>query len=364
MSRSLFARATRERCHVLVAGSASEAMAILRRHASAIAVVVTDFKMPGRNGDHLLREIATRYPHIVRILVTAYADKDMLLRMVNTGSVFRVLEKPLRTEAINDTVTLALAHFHEREVHGQRLSAMEETLAFLAHELNTPLATIGLRARGIVQDLANDPDPERRAKVEHAAASVLDNTQFCLAIIESFWSAVNENGGHPPLSRENTREVRATRLVANLLDTYPFGPTRRQWVKVEVQGDFVVRSMSNCITLVLSSLLSNALRAVSDAAAPIIRIEVSTHRGPEIRVVDNGPGIGPDIRARLLRGVVTAYAESGGHGMGMIFCDRIMQSFGGGVQIDSTLGAGTTITMNFGRFGSRTGLIGDDSYDA
>ncbi|MFP3758746.1 hybrid sensor histidine kinase/response regulator, partial [Cupriavidus sp. SIMBA_020] len=84
---------------------------------------------------------------------TAYADKDMLLNTVNTGNVFRILEKPLRMEAVRDVLQQAVARYTERETRQQRLLAMDETLAFLAHELNTPLATIALFARTIENDV-------------------------------------------------------------------------------------------------------------------------------------------------------------------------------------------------------------------
>jgi two-component system, response regulator PhcR len=49
----------------------------------------------------------------------------------------------------------------------------------------------------------------------------------------------------------------------------------------------------------------------------------------------------------LLLDPVTTHAGRGGHGMGMIFCNRIMQSFGGGLRIESAVGEGTTVTMRF-----------------
>ncbi len=103
--------------------------------------------MPVSNGDQLLREAAQRYPRIVRMLVTAYADKDMLLRTVNTGGVFRIIEKPLRIDTVRETLREAIAQWTERETRQHELLAMDETLAFLAHELNTPLATIALIAQ-------------------------------------------------------------------------------------------------------------------------------------------------------------------------------------------------------------------------
>ncbi|MDI7065982.1 response regulator, partial [Klebsiella pneumoniae] len=71
MSRNHFARAIREDYHVRIARGADEAMAVLSEHAAEIAVLVTDFRMPGRQGDDLLRQVAQEHPQIVRILVTA-----------------------------------------------------------------------------------------------------------------------------------------------------------------------------------------------------------------------------------------------------------------------------------------------------
>lgn len=354
LSRNHFARAIRADYNVHVAGSADEAMAVLDRHGAEIAVLVTDFRMPGRDGDHLLRHVAHEYPQIVRILVTAYADKDLLLKTVNTGEIFRILEKPLRTEKVREVLQLAMARYAERETRQQRLLAMDETLAFLAHELNTPLATISLFAQSVGSNVAEQYDPERQKEIGHAATSMLNNAQYCLTLISSFWATVHKSGGQQAASGVSLREVTATRLIATLLDTYPFAASQRDWIQVDVQGDFVVRTMPNCVALVLSSLLSNALRALETTTDPVLRLEVVATPEPEIRVRDNGPGIAPEIKARLMQDPVTTYAGAGGHGMGMIFCNRIMQSSGGSLRIDSALGEGTTVTMAFPNYKSRT----------
>ena len=347
MSRNHFARAIREDYCVHVAHSADAAIAVLSEYGPEIAVLVTDFRMPGRDGDDLLRQVAQEYPQIVRILVTAYADKDMLLQTVNTGDIFRILEKPLRTESVREVLKLAIARYTERETRQQQLLAMDETLAFLAHELNTPLAAISLFAQTIESDVAEQYDPERQREIGHAATSMLNNAQYCLTLISSFWATVHKSGGQQSASGSGLREVKATRLIATLLDTYPFAGSQRDWIQVDVRGDFVVRAMPNCVALVLSSLLSNALRALDGSTAPSLCLEVAGGPEPEIRVRDNGPGIAPEIKARLLLDPVTTHAGAGGHGMGMIFCNRIMQSFGGSLRIESALGAGTTVTMGF-----------------
>jgi two-component system response regulator PhcR len=95
LARKYFARAAGSDYEVLLAGGADEAMTILRSEGARVAILVTDFRMPGRHGGDLLRQVSQEYPHIVRILVTAYADKDALNEADNSGEVFQILEKPL-----------------------------------------------------------------------------------------------------------------------------------------------------------------------------------------------------------------------------------------------------------------------------
>lgn len=95
LARKYFARSAGSDYEVLLADGADEAMSILRREGPRVAILVTDFRMPGRHGGDLLRQVSQEYPHIVRILVTAYADKDALTEADNSGEVFRIVEKPL-----------------------------------------------------------------------------------------------------------------------------------------------------------------------------------------------------------------------------------------------------------------------------
>jgi two-component system response regulator PhcR len=107
LARKYFARAAGSDYEVLLASGAEEAMSILHREGARVAVLVTDFRMPGRHGDDLLRQVALEYPHIVRILVTAYADNNALPGAVSSGGVFRILEKPLGVSTVREVLTSA-----------------------------------------------------------------------------------------------------------------------------------------------------------------------------------------------------------------------------------------------------------------
>ncbi|HEV3428183.1 MAG TPA: response regulator [Paraburkholderia sp.] len=109
LARKYFARSAGSDYEVLLAASADEATSILRSEGARVAVLLTDFRMPGRHGGDLLREVAQEYPHIVRILVTAYADKDALLEAGHSGHVFSILEKPLGVSKVREVLAAAAA---------------------------------------------------------------------------------------------------------------------------------------------------------------------------------------------------------------------------------------------------------------
>jgi two-component system, response regulator PhcR len=107
LARKYFARSAGSDYDVLLAASADEAISILRSEGARVAILLTDFRMPGRHGGDLLRQVAQEYPHIVRILVTAYADKDALLEAGHSGEVFRILEKPLGVSKVREVLAAA-----------------------------------------------------------------------------------------------------------------------------------------------------------------------------------------------------------------------------------------------------------------
>jgi CheY-like chemotaxis protein len=74
MARKYFGRAFGNEYRVLTAPGVDAALALLAEHE--VDVLVTDYRMPGKAGGELLREVERSWPGLVRILVTAYADKE------------------------------------------------------------------------------------------------------------------------------------------------------------------------------------------------------------------------------------------------------------------------------------------------
>ncbi|MDR3482249.1 MAG: hybrid sensor histidine kinase/response regulator [Burkholderiaceae bacterium] len=339
-----FARAVAADYRVVTASGADGAIEILRQPDSAIDVVVTDFQMPGRNGGDLLRQIELEFPHVVRILVTAYADKKLLLQTVNSGEIFRILEKPLDLVDLRSALRKATDMARIRNDRMSRFMAIEETLGFLAHELNTPLAAISNFARGIQRRTAHgDASSSQQLEIEKVALAMQNNARYCLTVLSTFADSVRHAGA----ATLDHRETSARRLIDGLLDTYPLSAAQRAFIEVEVRQDFRIAALPNCVSLVLSSILSNALRALADRADPKLRFVVAVDENPCIQVIDNGPGIPTEIMEHLLEDPVTTHSDVGASGWGMIFCKRVMLSFGGGIRIESAMGISTCINLDF-----------------
>jgi two-component system response regulator PhcR len=339
-----FVRAVEADYEVITAPGLDAALALLAHPECTVDVLVTDYRMPGGNGGELLRQVGQNFPHIIRILVTAYADKDALLDAVNGGEVFRILEKPLDVAQLRVVLRLASQHARERAARRESLVAVEETLAFLAHELTTPLATIVNFARGIQRRIGHGEPSPVQSEIGEAVALMNDNARYCLSVLTSFVDSIKRAR---PAGHGSARDRSAQQLITALLEAYPLSAEQRAAIKTEVRQDFAVTDLPNCVALVLSSVLNNALRALQHESAPQVRFTVLVDTHPQIRITDNGPGIRPEVLERLLVDPITMHAGAGGSGLGMLFCKRVMQSFGGNILLHSEQGQSTTVTLNF-----------------
>ncbi len=343
MACKYFASAVGTDYEVLTALGADAAIDIVADPKNRVGVLVTDYRMPGRDGGDLLRQIEREYPHIVRILVTAYVDKSVLLETINSGEIFQILEKPLGLMEIRRVLRLATALARERSMRQQKLLAIDETLAFLAHELNAPLASImdfAQDASRLTAEATNRGGDE----LSSAMLSICNNASYCLSVLSTFVSSIRHANPNAAGDRAVTS---ACQLIASLLDTYPLTSTERGLIQTDIREDFGVTVLPNCISLVLSSLLSNALRALQGRFAPMLCFTVLVDGNPQIRISDNGQGIAPEVLDRLLLESHGTDAENDATGWGIIFCKRIMMSFGGGIDIESEVDKGTTVILNF-----------------
>lgn len=83
--RSMARALKREEYHILLAKNGDEGLALFEKHMPSIDMVISDYKMPGRDGMDTLCQIGKMNPEITRILLTGYATLDAAIQATNEG---------------------------------------------------------------------------------------------------------------------------------------------------------------------------------------------------------------------------------------------------------------------------------------
>ena len=136
-------RLFRKEYEVLTAGSAAEALALLQRHD--VALLISDQRMPEMSGIELMSQTIDLRPHMVRILLTGYADVSSLIEAINCGHVYKYVTKPWENEDLLITVARALEHYetikgrHNLLMINERLQARLAEIAELALSDDEPV---------------------------------------------------------------------------------------------------------------------------------------------------------------------------------------------------------------------------------
>jgi len=222
---------------LLFAGSGAEALKLLEEHP--IAVIVSDQRMPAMSGLELLGRAGKARPDAVGVLLTAYGDVPMLSQAINSGLVYRYVQKPFEAADLGGAIRQAVERHHlvvenrrlvERLARHNEYLKREESAAWnqgqivgqapalaaaleLVHRVAPTTATVLLRGEsGTGKELVArmihslSPRAERpfvRVSCAALAASVLESELFGHER-GSFTGAVSRRSGRFELANEGT----------------------------------------------------------------------------------------------------------------------------------------------------------------
>ena len=120
--------------NILTAINTTEARAILDQKSGEIGVLISDQRMPVEKGVELLKYSRENYPHIVRLLTTAYSDLNDAIEAVNRGEILRYIPKPWDINFLELEIRQALRYFtlnQEREqLRREKLSVIQRVISF------------------------------------------------------------------------------------------------------------------------------------------------------------------------------------------------------------------------------------------
>jgi len=367
-NRIVFEQSLNSEFNLITAQHAAEALELLQIHD--IAVIVSDMRMPAMTGDELLRIVKERYPQVIRMVVTAYADVEPILRAINEGLVARYIIKPwIRTELVQVlrwaieawTFSRDSAALHRRLLETERLATLGSIAGMLVHDLKQPLMSLlvnveHLRELANAAPILNDallrtsiPAAQRARLME--LVDDLDPVTIDLRTsglhLSELISGLRELGrprdpGNPNAITDPLPIVRHAMAVCQELAI----PVRAS-IGYEGPGKLPhVRMSATELTQVLINVVANGAQAVAARGVPHGRVSIVARTDAdmlELQIRDDGVGMTPEVLGRVGTPFFTTRPE--GTGLGLAQCKRLVGTVGGRFRIESERGIGTTVTI-------------------
>ncbi len=347
---------------------AAAALAVL--DAQEVAVLVTDMRMPGMSGEELLRIAKERKPSTIRMVVTAYADVDPILRAINEGLVARYIIKPwIRAELVQVlrwateawTFSRDSMALHARLMETERLATLGSIAGMLVHDLKQPLMSLLINVDHL-RELAKAA-PTLQDALSRAPLDQGERVRLGLLVddLDPLTTDLRTSAMHLSSLIEGLRELSRPRdKSANLQAADPLPIVRhamavcqelvmRAHASIDYEGPGVlprVQMSATELTQVLINLVQNSAQAVAARGAPQGKVSIvgrTESNMVELCVRDDGVGMGPEILGRVGTPFFTTRAE--GTGLGLAQCQRLIGSAGGRFRIESEPGIGTTVTI-------------------
>jgi two-component system, LuxR family, sensor kinase FixL len=281
--------------------------------------------------EYVRRYLATREARVIgkHVRLKAQRRDGQEFPMSISFSVAEILGNLYFTGVIRDITEYQ--EMEDRLLTSERLAAVGQTVAHIAHEIKNPLLVIG----GFARQLQKAPglDDKSRKKLAIIADEVVQ--------LEDMVAEMRE------FVRRPTAQKRPGELEGLLQDALDF------FEDVFAEHHIVVRRVKEVelpqinfdpkqLRQVLLNLFKNALEAMPGGGELTVTTRVRDEH-VELAVRDTGAGMAPEVLEKLFQPYFTTKAK--GTGLGLAICQSIIQEHGGCIIPESTPGQGATFTI-------------------
>ncbi|MCB1743015.1 MAG: PAS domain S-box protein [Gammaproteobacteria bacterium] len=219
----------------------------------------------------------------------------------------------------------------------EKLSALGELLASVAHELNNPLSVVVGQAM-LMQETITDPRVVERAEKIGEAAS------RCSRILKAFQAIARQQPVARTLLDVNEVLEEALELCASMLRDAQIQTRCRLAARLPP-----INADRNQLVQVLTQLVLNARHALLDVHEGRELKITSGFRARTgevtIKVKDNGPGVPEDLRQRIFEPLFTTQEVGAASGLGLALCHRVVVAHGGMLDLENGTGPGAVFCI-------------------
>lgn len=355
LRKNIQALLIQEGYHVDTAENGQAGIELLEKRAYDI--VLTDLLMPDVDGLEVMEFIKETLPNTLGIVITGYASLESAVQAMRKGaydyvskpldfdflklSIDRAIEKirlkreiqsyyeQLETKVIERT--RELREMQAQLIQTEKLAAIGELAAVVAHEIKNPLVAIGGFAR-LLRKRISDPH-----KVRELTAIIVDEVGRLERILKNLLHFTKES--EPSLIPENLNSIieKTMKVFHHELDKTNIR------LKLDLAGNLPVVMVDNDqFRQVLVNMTRNAIHAMPEGGELSMR---TSWESGQIRldITDTGMGIPEEDVEKIFEPFYTK--KSGGTGLGLPISAKMVEDHGGLVRVSSSPGKGTTFSI-------------------
>ncbi len=316
-------------------------------------LVLMDIMLQGEmDGVEAAEKIRDRL-EIPVVYLTANADNKTLKRASRTLP-FGYLIKPFKAKELQVTVEIAISR-HQAEIEmkkavinaeKQQQKAQEDNLlqneffSMASHDLRTPISIIKISAH-LLQDYSQLMSEDKRhrhlQRIKKATESLNQLLEDILTLTHSESSQVNFNPA----------KLDVVSFCQDVVESMQMSMGERYTIKFKHQGDCSLACLDEKLLWhLLNNLLSNAIKYSPDGGLIELRV-LAQNKTICFQVEDQGMGISPEDQRKLFKPFFRAknVGTIPGTGLGLAIVQRSVELHHGKLEVESTLGQGTTFTL-------------------
>jgi two-component system nitrogen regulation sensor histidine kinase NtrY len=224
----------------------------------------------------------------------------------------------------------------EKLVQAERLAAWQGVARRVSHEIKNTLTPIQLSLRRLSKQLA----PDDNNITDSAFITIQDEVESLRRLADEFTQFARMPEMNP--KKENINEI--IRNLVTLIEAEPHGIS----IKLDLDPDFPPLALDrDHIRRALHNLVKNSIEASQPGSTVFIEtkiLKVKEHVG-QIEIRDYGTGMRSEVLSRIFEPYFTT--KQRGMGLGLSIVKRIIEDHNGEIEIKSTFGKGTVVTICF-----------------
>jgi signal transduction histidine kinase len=366
----------------LVDVSASEKNSQINNHLNNFDLILLDYLLPDIDGLNLLAALKKIDFNLPVIVLTGQGDEQIAVEMMKSGAADYLLkgriEPKTLSKAINNAIRINQAE-QAVKLANQRLRASNELLlsknlelerqqqqiklqniklqesynlksdflATMSHELRTPMNAI----MGFSQLLLRQHTEPLSLQQQNLVERIFHNSNNLLNMINEMLDFSKIEAGKLELNPQRFDLKYLTRVTVEELRSLAIEKQLSLVTDIQLEDNFIVQD-ANFVKRILINLLSNAIK-FTESGQIMVQVKEIDQTKIAIAVSDTGVGVAPEDQGKIFEAFRQAdqsfTRQHSGTGLGLAITNSLIKMMGGKISLDSTLGEGSTFTVEIPR---------------